>query len=514
MPHPFLTRPVFAIGASVVLIASAGTYAFFAGRHTPTYSFVNVQQGSITQSASVSGVVEAAEDAALSFQKSGQVQTIDVQVGDKVQSGQVIASIDTRDASAAVAEATAALQAAQANAQKVQDGATTTQTDVAKAAVESATVALQNATQNIALIKTQQATAVANAEQAMLNAGLAAIATSNQSSVLLTVSGTYTGAASGSYTVTTYATGSGLSYQYSGLEAGFGPVTTGIPLPLGKDGLFVTFSSTGTILSNSAWTIQIPNTQSPAYLAAYNAYQTALQIQTQALASSQEAEASAQAAVDQAQAELEATITPARPEDVATAQAEVASAQANVEAAQNEYADSLITAPFSGRIGSLTIKIGDAVAPGQAVGTLVSNGQAQFDVQLSDADFAHVRVGDTAAVTFDAYPNVSFPATLLTIDASPSTDDASSHEAVLNFVTPDARLAPGLEGEAIISDKTHTQALLVPSASVITDGAATFLFVKNPDGTTTRRQVTTGIENAGQTEIVSGVNAGDQVASF
>lgn len=510
------TKPAFAITLAVVIVVAAGIYVGLHAIHKQQYTFSTVQQGNITQTVSVSGSVQAAQNVPLAFQKAGQIQEIDVQTGQQVTAGQLIAKIDTSDASAALNQAEAAAATAQANYQKVLDGASTPQVDVAKAAVESAQVALNNAQQNVTVVQNQQATAVANANSSMLNAGLAAIpSASNGSVVTVAVTGTYTGTQQGTYTVQTSSTGSGLSYTYTGLESGSGPITAGAPLPLGKLGLFLTFPTGVTLYSNYSWTINIPNTASSAYLAAANAYQTALQTQTQQNTSAQEAVASAQAAYDQANAQLEAVVTPARPEDVAAAKASVDAAEAGVEAAQNVYADSVITAPFAGQIGSVTLKVGASVTSGQPIGTMISNGQYEVDVQLSDADIAKVKTGDGAVVSFDAYPGQQFPATLASVDTAETVDQGVPYyKGVLEFNQSDSRIQSGLTGNVVISDATHTNTLTVPSAAIIINGNSDYVLVKQSNGLTSQEKVTLGIQNSDTVEILSGLTAGQQVANF
>lgn len=512
----FFMKPAFAIGLAVIIVAGAGTYVALHETHKQQYVFSSVEQGNITQAVSVSGTVEASQDVPLSFQKAGQIAEIDVQTGQQLKAGQAIAKIDTSDATAALNQAEAALASAQASYQKVLAGASSPQVAVAQAAVESAQVALTNAQQNVTVVKNQQVTAVQNAQATMMNAGLTAIPTaSNISSGAPTVTGTYTGTQSGSYTIQVALTGLGPSYQYSGIETGSGSINTGTPVPLGKLGLFLTFPAGTTSYSNDTWTVTIPNTSSSAYLPAYNAYQTALQTQTQQNTAAQDAVATAQAAYDQANAQLESVVTPARPEDIASAKAAVDAASAGVEAAKNIYSDSVIIAPFDGQIGSITLKVGAPVTPGESIGTMISSGKYEVDVQLSDADIAKVKVGDTAEVTFDAYPGQQFPATLASIDTAETVNQGVPYyKGVLEFNQADSRIQSGLTGNVLISDETHDNTLTVPASAIITKDNDTYVLVKQADGSTVQQKVTLGIQNADTVEILSGVTAGQQVANF
>jgi RND family efflux transporter MFP subunit len=514
----FLTNPVFAYSAAAVIIIATGIYAYAASKQKPSYNYTTVKSGSITQTVSVDGMVAAAQDVPLEFQLGGTITEIDAKVGDTVSKGQVIAKIDTKSANAAIAAASAAVQSAQASYQKVVDGASSPQIDVAKAAVENAQVTLDNATKNLTVITSQQQTAISNAESAMLNAGLAATpsaSNSSASSVQPTVTGTFIGSQQGSYTVTLYSSGNGMNYQYTGLESGSGIVTPNVPLALGKLGLFITFPSVINLQSTSSWTVNIPNTQSPAYLAASNAYQTALQTQNQATTSAQEAINSAQAALDTANAQLTAVVTPARSEDVQSAQAAVNAANAQLQAAENVLSNSIIIAPFDGQIGTMPLEVGTTVTASQPIGTIITSNKYEVDVELSQAQIAKVKVSDPANITFDAYSNQQFAATLTSVDTSATMDQGNAvYKATLQFNQEDSRIQAGLNANVNILDETHNNTLMIPATSIITKNDQRFVLVKGSGNTTSQVLVTTGIQNSDMVEVLSGLQAGQQVATF
>jgi HlyD family secretion protein len=286
-------------------------------------------------------------------------------------------------------------------------------------------------------------------------------------------------------------------------------------LALGKLGLFITFPSIVNLQSTNSWTVSIPNTQSLAYLTASNAYQTALQTQNQAVTLAQEAINSAQAALDTANAQLTAVITPARSEDVESAQAAVNAASAQLQAAQNILSNSIITAPFDGQIGTMPVEVGTTVTASQPIGTIITSNKYEVDVELSQAQIAKVKVSDPANITFDAYPNQQFAATLTSVDTAATMDQGNAiYKATLQFNQEDSRIQAGLNANVNILDETHNNTLMVPSASIITKNDQKFVLVKGSGNSTSQVQVTTGIENSDMVEVLSGLQAGQQVATF
>ncbi|GAB3986672.1 hypothetical protein GCM10029978_102800 [Actinoallomurus acanthiterrae] len=111
-------RGVLINGAlAVVLIGGAG-FAYLslddhAGASSPG-RIVRVSRGTIVASVSASGTVASAKSRDLSFTTSGTVDKINVQVGDKVDKGQVLATVDDANARDNLEAAQAALDAAEA----------------------------------------------------------------------------------------------------------------------------------------------------------------------------------------------------------------------------------------------------------------------------------------------------------------------------------------------------------------------------------------------------------------
>jgi HlyD family secretion protein len=284
----------------------------------------------------------------LGFLSGGRINSVSVKAGDKVTKGQILATLDAGSTQGALAQAKAAYQTAQANYQKIINGATGAMIDVAKATVNTAQVNLDGVTK-------QQNVLVANAYANLLNSTITATPNTDQSLPAPIITGTYVKNTEGTITLTVNQGGQTGFFSISGIVNGTGIESTTTQEPLLDTGLDIKFP-TGSSYLGTTWTINIPNTTAPNYLANYNAYQAALETKTQAMGN-------AQATLDQANASLTALVTAARPEDVATAQAQVANAQGAVQIAQAAYENTIITAPTDGTIVSVAITPGQIATP-------------------------------------------------------------------------------------------------------------------------------------------------------
>ncbi len=340
----FFNSP-YTVGITSLIIAIAiGVVGYNRIHKAPVYTYATATSGVITSVGSEANASQS--DLTLGFVTGGRIAAVNVKAGDTVKKGQVLASLDAQNIRGSLTQAQAAYASAQANYQKIINGATGTAIDVAKAALTTAQVNLSQAT-------AQQNTLVTNARRTLMNSTFVAQPTTNSNTAKPpTISGTYTGNQEGTITISTHANGSSGYVTFDGLVTGTAEISSATPEPIANTGLSLLFPTGQAYTDDLSWTIAIPNTLAPNYLANYNAYQQALQTQTQVLAQDQ-------AAIDQAQATLTALATAARPEDVAAAKAQVDSALGAVQIAQGAYSNTVITAPGDGKVTAVSI------APGQ-----------------------------------------------------------------------------------------------------------------------------------------------------
>ncbi|MEI6280635.1 MAG: efflux RND transporter periplasmic adaptor subunit [bacterium] len=469
----------------------------------PIYKFIGVERGSIIESVSLTGNTTPAESVSLSFGSGGIISHTYSSLGKQVSKGQVLAELNMSDLIAQLHQAQAAYSIAETTYNKLVNGATSSDVEVAKVSLSNAKNAYDNTV-------AQQKVSVANALLAMLNSGLVATPTISGASVAgqPTISGTYNSALQGTYTINIYATGNGAYFSFSGLEGGSGQVST-VSVPLGSRGLYIHFPSNNVLsYENTSWTISIPNTQSSGYLSSYNAYQSALQNQTQALAS-------AQGVVDSAQAALDQKLAGARTEDLTISQAQVIQAQASVESVNAKIQNAKIIAPISGTITIFDAKIGQLASPNAPLVSIMASDGYEVDAGVSEIDVGKILVGNKVTMTLDAFPNETFTGLVFYIaPAETNTQGVVSYKVKISFDKTDPRLKSGLTANIDIQTKQKDGVLILPQYAVLQNDQGTFVetleknkIVQNP--------IVLGIQDQkGNVEIVSGVTEGEQVLNI
>lgn len=346
--NKILGNPKITISVALIVAVAIGFNSYTSHNKIQAERFdkVNKELGSIDLKKNITPM----QDLTLAFPVGGRIKSVQVKIGDVVKIGTILASLDAENAVGAVNQAKAAYSSAQTAYEKLVNGTSTPDIEIAR-------VALNNAKNSYNNTIAAQKVLVTNALSSMNNSGLAAISTTNSTTTLTspTISGTYTGTEEGTYTITIYGTGNGNYFSASGLESGNGIAGT-TAVPLGTRGLYIQFPNNFSASSNTVWTVSIPNTQSSSYLTYRSAYQSALQNQTQAITA-------AQGQIDTAQASLDQKISGARSEDLAIAKAQVDGTLGALQIAQGIYSNTIITAPANGTITNVTITAGQIATP-------------------------------------------------------------------------------------------------------------------------------------------------------
>ena len=159
-----LKRKVLVILVLVVAILGSSVVYAQAGRTGTTYRTALVAYGTITQTIGMAGNLAPVNEADLNFASSGTVQSVGVEVGETVTSGEVLASLDRTILAAQLSQAEATLTSAKSKLAQDQAGPTAQSLASARNPVSAAQVAVNNAKTSLADTKAINAQLVAAAQ--------------------------------------------------------------------------------------------------------------------------------------------------------------------------------------------------------------------------------------------------------------------------------------------------------------------------------------------------------------
>jgi HlyD family secretion protein len=219
-----------------------------------------------------------------------------------------------------------------------------------------------------------------------------------------------------------------------------------------------------------------------------------------------------QQAVAQAQAQLDLKKAPYTAADLAGAQAAVHSAQVQLDQAKLNLDQATLRAPFDGTIAMVAANVGEVAGgiPVTPIITVVDPNNLRLDVSVDETDISHVQVGEDVSVTFDALPGQAFTGKVLSIAPNAAVQAGVASYTVSITLQNANGVRPGMTGNADIIWARHDNVMIVPNRAVRTVGDQRMVQVF--DGSkVVARPVTIGISDDTNTEIVSGLQVGDQV---
>ena len=170
-----------------------------------------------------------------------------------------------------------------------------------------------------------------------------------------------------------------------------------------------------------------------------------------------------------------------------------------------------LKAPIGGLVVEQDVSAGQLLQPGATQCFMISDTSTVWVlVNVYQKDLPYVRVGDPVTIQTDAYPE-TFHGRISYVAASldPST---RTLQARVETANPGDKLKKDMYVTATVNAGKITNAIALPDAAVLRDSEnQPFVYVAESSNQFGRRAVTLSESMNGQTEITSGLKAGDRV---
>jgi RND family efflux transporter MFP subunit len=204
-------------------------------------------------------------------------------------------------------------------------------------------------------------------------------------------------------------------------------------------------------------------------------------------------------------------------------QKQVQAADARTSMAQQDFANTIVRAPFAGLVVSKDAQVGEMVSPVSAGGgftrtgiaTIVDMKSLEIEVDVNESYIARVLPGRPVTVILDAYPEWQIPGTVRII--IPTADRQKATVKVrISFDQLDPRILADMGVKVTFFDDQAKQQLnrgagfLVPKQAIRAEGSQKVIYVFH-DGRTERRAVSLGGIRGEDQEVIAGLNEGDQI---
>lgn len=245
-----------------------------------------------------------------------------------------------------------------------------------------------------------------------------------------------------------------------------------------------------------------------------------------AIQKEQRAVDSAQTEVNLAQAKLDAKKAGASSTDLQTAQASVDQANSSLAIAQAALSDYVLVAPADGVIAAVNGKAGEYPGSGSSGGTSSSSSSSAFivleasspDVQINvpadEADIASVKVDQSVNITLPAYPDKKFSGTVTKVSTIGKTqNNVTTFEVTVTAANTDSLMKAGMSANVSIIIAQKQNVLTVPSEALRGSGNQKWVMLPPAAGSsqTGRREVQIGLDDGSNAEVLSGLQAGEQI---
>ncbi len=549
----FFTRKKIIWSVIIILVAAAIWYFVAKGKNpaaniqTAVLSTQNIEQTVLT-----TGQVVSATDLNLSFQGSGVVKQIMITSGAKVKAGDVLATLNQDNASAALISAQGSLAQANANYQRVLAGASAESIKVAQEAVNAAQVSYDNNKNQLATIQQSTAATISQAQKTLADLQSPTSTSDNKRSAILSVISAQLVSVKNALdqqnqilndnnlknsfgitdtnsrenfknsitlvqpllnqanaslaTAQTYKSDANidtavndalnaLNSNLTSLNYCFISLVNSVPSSSFSQAQLDAYKATinAALASENPGATSIRSARqalSDALTAAQNAVTNAQLAQTQQLSAAQNQINSAQASLQQAKANLAQQSAKAKPADINVALAQILSAKGQVEAAQANFNNLVIKAPVDGTITQINTKVGEQASAMKEVMILQDISSLHTEAYVSEANVASIKIGQSVDYTFDALgPDNHYAGKILTIDPASTVISGVVDYLVKAELPQIAEIKPGMTVNMTILVATKENVLAVPSAAVINTGEKHFVRVVDDAKTAAYHQV-------------------------
>lgn len=177
---------------------------------------------------------------------------------------------------------------------------------------------------------------------------------------------------------------------------------------------------------------------------------------------------------------------------------------------------STLTTPIDGIVVGVDQPLaGVNVTPLNANFTIVDPTSIYLKAEIDQEDTPKIKVGQSATVKLDSFPDQNFDSKINFIAFSPVVGESntvyeirfdlpSSENQNLNY-----RL--GMDGDAIITLEKAENTIVLPIEAVLGNGQQQYVLTKTNDNKIIKKNIKTGIENDTEIEILEGLKENDQV---
>jgi membrane fusion protein, multidrug efflux system len=184
--------------------------------------------------------------------------------------------------------------------------------------------------------------------------------------------------------------------------------------------------------------------------------------------------------------------------------------RADIEIAKTNIARTVVRSPFSGKLGLKEISVGAYVTPQIVIAVIKKTSDLKLDFTIPEKYISEAKPGKMVFFTV-AGSDIRHTAKIMATESG-ITENSRSLNIRSTVVGNDPSLVPGAFANVMLDFAPDYTALMVPTQAVIPQARGKKLIVYR-HGIAKFMDVTTGVRDSANVQILSGINAGDTIVT-
>ena len=493
--HPIIYGAIL-----VILIIIIATLAFKKGNGTER---VQVAQGSVVETVQAAGKTKPAQDVNLGFVRGGKIDRVSVKIGDMVNAGDTLVTLDQREEYANLLRAQADLASETSRLEELKQtislgGVNTSSSDVALRDAKN------NVIEKIRSAYTNSDDSIRNYADQFFNGAPPSFTfkdyfVENGATVYLDVN--YDLKASLlrqrtqlSLTLSSWSRSiSGLNQNSDAEQYLFEAKTNLAEVRSFLEGLSLAINR-----------IEVTNNEYRSTIVGFkNDVSTARSTVNAAISSVNEAEEKYNSA---------RLSSSGNPQTISAQESKVGASRASVQASEAALSQMVIRAPFAGLVTDSPASAGEIVSSGETVISLISQNNLEIESNVSEVNIGKVNIGNPVQITLDAFPGQQISGKVSYVEpAATIVDNVVTYKVTVAIDEQNSDLKSGLTANLAIETNRKDDVLNIPQYAVINREGKTFVKkVENKE--VIEKEIVVGTRGSnGMVEVVSGISAGDTI---
>ena len=153
-----------------------------------------------------------------------------------------------------------------------------------------------------------------------------------------------------------------------------------------------------------------------------------------------------------------------------------------------------------------------ATASATSSSILALSAGLEVEVDILEANIGQIQVGQSVEIVAEAFPNQVYGGRVQRIAPEAIIENnVTTFQVVVELLTGADQLRAGMTVDATLVGETLADALMVPTVAIATQDGQLGVQMPDDEGNVDFQPVTVGITQAGRTQIVQGLEAGDRI---